>query len=63
MTASPERRSPLRELLSFLGSALAGLRVLGRRPDPLPEVPSSNGAVTPAPEAEAGGGASKTGND
>jgi hypothetical protein len=44
MTPRPERRSPLRELFSFLGSALAGLRVLGRRPEPLPEVPATNGA-------------------
>ncbi len=51
MIPRPEPRSPLRELFSFLGSALAGLRVLGRRPQPLPEVPSPNGAGSSAPEA------------
>ncbi|MFN9833358.1 MAG: hypothetical protein ACK534_08710 [Phenylobacterium sp.] len=52
MTIRPERQSPLVELFSFLGSALAGLRVLGRRPEPLPEVPAVNGAPPQAPEAE-----------
>ena len=52
MTPRPEHRSPLHELLSFLGSALAGLRVLGRRPEPLPEVPANNGAAPPAAEAD-----------
>lgn len=51
MTPRPAGRSPLRELLSFLGSALAGLRVLGRRPEPLPEVQAGNGSGPSAPEA------------
>lgn len=42
MSDSP-RRTPLGELLAFLASALAGLRVLRRRPPPLPEVPVVNG--------------------
>lgn len=54
MTDSP-RRTPLGELLA---SALAGLRVLRRRPPPLPEVPVVNGAdakISPSPdEVESG---------
>ncbi|MCA6340452.1 MAG: hypothetical protein ACK5T5_03090 [Phenylobacterium sp.] len=63
MTPRPERRSPLRELFSFLGSALAGLRVLGRRPEPLPEVPATNGAAPPTSEADAADRASTAGRD
>lgn len=43
MTAPAPRRSPLAELISFLASALAGLGVLRRGADPLPEVPEVNG--------------------
>jgi hypothetical protein len=52
VTDSP-RRTPLGELLAFLASALAGLRVLRRRPPPLPEVPVVNGAdakISPSPD-------------
>ena len=52
MTDPAPRGSPLGELLSFLGSVLAGLKVLGRRPEALPEVPATNGLDPPAPEAE-----------